>query len=486
MKLPEKITNIMAHIISHGYKTRVIGGATRDYFKNITPHDYDIFTNAKGEELLQLFPDGHVIGGEERQEKILTVMVDGVEVSTFRRNGKRTEIGATLEEHQATCDFTMNSIACDINGYIDLDNKYNAQGVADIKANKLRFVGDALERIDEDENRITRGIRFLLAYNMKCDKKTLILLMAHKVSVPKERIREELIKIFSLNLSSGFLKYILRFMPKEMAHPNNLLSGGKWHKETPYTHFESSCLEVSKVTSDPLLRMCASLHDVGKSTKRITTEHCPFCNSISIETPKTNKCDCTSCGARFCLDEIKEETHFYKHQKAGADIIRVWMNEHKFSNDKIKYVTTLVYNHMHGYAETEPSKKSYLKLFAALDGAGITIEEYVIHLYGDNQGNHAKPRIKFGDFIKDNIYIKKYYEMKFTNEPFKIHDLEINGKDIIEKYGMKAGKELGALLKEMFDLVQEGTLRNVKPDLHFYVKTKINGIYGKRKIGVTT
>jgi len=90
----------MQHIISHGYKAYVIGGAVRDYFLGVEPHDYDIFTNCI--DLKTLFPDGKILGGEERQAKILTVIVDGVEVSTFRKNGARTEYANTLEEHQAT------------------------------------------------------------------------------------------------------------------------------------------------------------------------------------------------------------------------------------------------------------------------------------------------------------------------------------------------------------------------------------------------
>ena len=91
MIIPDKITNIMAHLISHGKEAYIIGGAVRDHFLGIEPHDYDIFTNASGEDLQILFPDSKVLGGEERQEKILTVIQEGVEISQFRKNGARTE-----------------------------------------------------------------------------------------------------------------------------------------------------------------------------------------------------------------------------------------------------------------------------------------------------------------------------------------------------------------------------------------------------------
>jgi len=64
MKIPEKISNIMAHLIASGYKAYIIGGAVRDYYIGIEPHDYDIFTNCAGDNLLNLFPDGKVLGGK--------------------------------------------------------------------------------------------------------------------------------------------------------------------------------------------------------------------------------------------------------------------------------------------------------------------------------------------------------------------------------------------------------------------------------------
>ena len=108
--------------------------------------------------------------------------------------------------------------------------------------------------------------------------------------------------------------------------------------------------------------------------------------------------------------------------------------------------------------------KAYIRFFNKLESAGIAIEDYIMLIYCDNQGNLAKPRIKFGDFIKGNWLYKKYYECKYSEVPFTVKDLKINGKDLIG-LGMKPGKDIGILLNDLFDEVMKGELKNFKPDL---------------------
>lgn len=448
MKLSNKIVNIMSHLISHGYKAYVVGGAVRDYYMRIKPHDYDIFTNATGDELKELFPDSKVLGGEERQEKILTVIQDGVEVSSFRKNGDRTKIGISLEQHQATCDFTINSLAVDIDGRLCGDKQINKQGLNDIKTKSLHFVGNAEDRIKEDPLRILRGIRFFLKYDLYIDDNTHVELVQTKriLLLPKERIRDELTKILSLDLEQGFLKFIINFLPKEIFDDNMYKLGGDHHDETPYIHSENAFLIACKITDNTLIRLSALLHDIGKAITRT---------------------------------EEDEVIHFYRHEYIGAEIVEKWMNEYKFSKKEIKYVTTMIKFHMFSY-KLNPSKKLYIKFFNKLDEAGITIEDYIMLIYSDHQGNMAKKRIKFGDFIKGNFLYQKYWELKYTKEPFTIKDLAISGKDLIEKYNMKPSSRISDVLNLIFNTIMDGDLENKRDKIFYFLnkKRRINNDFG--------
>ena len=146
----------MKKLLDAGFEAFLVGGAVRDIVLGYIPKDYDVFTNASGDEILKVFPEGRVIGNEERQKKILTVVVGDVEVSRYRGNGDRTEYGESLEEHTKTCDFTINSIAMTING-----NLVDYQGgMLDIKNNIIRAVGNPHTRFQEDLLRVLRLVRF--------------------------------------------------------------------------------------------------------------------------------------------------------------------------------------------------------------------------------------------------------------------------------------------------------------------------------------
>jgi tRNA nucleotidyltransferase (CCA-adding enzyme) len=175
--------------------------------------------------------------------------------------------------------------------------------------------------------------------------------------------------------------------------------------------------------------------------------------------------------------QSKDETgtHFYDHDRVGAQMVKKIMSRLKFSNDEIKFVTTLIREHMFGFWKCENvTKKGYLKLFARLEAAGVSIEDYVMMLYCDNQGNMKNTRKKFGDFIKMNEIHKKYYELKFSKEPFGLKDLELGGKDLLEM-GLRPGPRIGQILNDAFDKVQDGELKNERSALMSWAREQMEG-----------
>ncbi len=431
--IPDKIKGMMQVLLQNGYEAYIVGGAIRDYYFGVKPKDYDIFTNATGKQILEMFPEGKIIGGEERQEKILTVIVHGVEISQYRKNGDRTKTGNTLSEHQATCDFTINSIAMDVDG--NIIDPY--RGTKHIEIKKLMFVGIPQERVDEDILRLLRGIRFASKYKLQLDSDTefIIVRNVYKIKeLPQERVRKELMKILSCSKGMDYLIYYgyINFIFPEYKTIKDM-EGGQHHKEFVHSHLLNSFEEACKITDNILLRLACFLHDIGK-------------------------------GQTQTFEENGEQTHFYQHENIGEEIVRKRMNNLKFSNDDIKYVTTLVRCHMYTYKD-KPGKKSYIKFFNKLESANIPIEDYIMLIYSDHQSNMSKPRIKFGDFIKENWLYKKYYEIKYSEEPMKVSDLKISGQDVIEILEIKPGPQVGETLNIIFDLVMDGKLKNDRAEL---------------------
>ncbi len=426
--IPDNIKKLMKTLVDAKFECYIIGGALRDYYLNVVPHDYDLFTNATGTEIVRLFPEGVIIGNKARQEKILTVIVDGVEISQYRANGKRDKVGTSLKRHLKTCDFTINSIASDIkSNIIDLHG-----GIDDIKNKIIRAVGRPLSRFKEDPLRILRGVRFHNKYGCTIENKTLTAMHNTQLldSLPKERIREEFLKILPYGLNQHDILFD-SMLPIFLL--GNNINGGPHHgdDETIFSHSMKTYKNMLVLTDNPLLLMTALFHDIGK-----------------ITAVKTNSNGSNS---------------FYNHEIKGKTIIKNWMKEYAFGNNDIRYVTSLIKHHM--YTSTM-SKKGYLKLFSNLEINCVPIQHLLYLRYADSQGNSKNARYKIAE--KNDQMMKTYYKLKYTNEPFNVSDLEINGHDVM-KYGYEK-EAIGAKLREVLNLIQENEIENKRPELLAWLK----------------
>jgi tRNA nucleotidyltransferase (CCA-adding enzyme) len=439
INIPKNIKDIMQKLIDNKFDAYIIGGAVRDNIMGRVPHDYDIFTNATGEQILMIFPEGNVIGGQQRQEKILTVIVNGIEISQFRKNGDRTEVGNNLYDHLSTCDFTINSIACDINGkLIDPHN-----GVNDIEEKQLRWVGDGHKRATEDPLRILRGIRFASKYNMVILEGFEVFLNFKNYinKLPKERIRDEFFKILDtengINLLLDFriLEYIIPKFKECIA-----FNGGDNHNEEVHIHLIESFNNAKRVSNNKLIWIAALLHDIAK--------------------PETASC---------ISEEDGEKIHFYQHEYIGARYVEKWMNEYKFSVDEIKFVVCLIKNHMRCYTHNKNiRKRGYISLFNELNKNNVSIWDFVTLNYCDNQANFKKQRFAIKEYFENHIFLNTYFEFKYSKEPFSISDLCVKGQDILDK-GVKPGPYVGEVLKKIYDEVLDGNIKNDKPTLMSYM-----------------
>lgn len=387
--IPDKITSIMQSLLNHGHEAYIIGGAVRDCMLCIKPKDWDIFTDATGGEILSIFPEGKVIGNKDRQEKILTVVVRGVEVSQYRVNGDRTETGISLEKHLSTCDFTINSIVMNINGGI-IDKYYGAR---DLQHRVISTVGSPEDRIMEDKLRVLRAVRFSVKYDFSINDHLIdVITNTDITTLPVERVREEILKI--LMYPDGLTRLVYYNLLEQIIpefKPCFLMCGGKHHDETVDDHMYNAQNIACRLTDNPVLVFACAFHDIGKG------------NSY----------------------QIKEDggISFHNHEKVGAEINRSVMERLKFSNADIKYVEALVGEHMFGPWSDKILDKSFIKHFKRLEDAGVSIEDFMVLLYSDHQGNMKNHRIKFGDFIRNNKLHKKYYELKHSSVPFRISDL---------------------------------------------------------------
>ena len=177
-KLPAYVTCVMDTLSAAGHRGYVVGGSLRDLLRGVTPHDFDMTTDALPEEMLEIFADFRVIP-TGLKHGTLTVMSEGnpIEVTTHRVDGAYSDarhpesvsFTRKLEGDLSRRDFTVNAMAWNPEtGLVDLFD-----GQTDLKNGILRTVGDPDTRFSEDALRILRLFRFCAQLDFDIEESTL-------------------------------------------------------------------------------------------------------------------------------------------------------------------------------------------------------------------------------------------------------------------------------------------------------------------------
>lgn len=161
-----------------GYQAYVVGGGVRDLMLGLRPKDFDIATDARPEQVHNLFPRSRIIG---RRFRLVHVRVgrDLIEVATFRgtrsagisihASGRvlRDNAYGTIESDALRRDFTANALFYDPGKQEVLDF---TGGIEDIHARTLHMIGSAPARYREDPVRMLRAVRFSAKLDFSIDE----------------------------------------------------------------------------------------------------------------------------------------------------------------------------------------------------------------------------------------------------------------------------------------------------------------------------
>ena len=160
---------VLALLNGHGEEARVVGGAVRNALLKLPVADIDIATTALPDEVIrraQAAGIKSVPTGIEHGTVTLVVDKQPFEVTTLREDtetfGRKAKVafGRDWVRDAERRDFTINGLSVDADGVV---HDY-VGGLADIEARRVRFIGEASERIAEDYLRILRFFRIHAAY----------------------------------------------------------------------------------------------------------------------------------------------------------------------------------------------------------------------------------------------------------------------------------------------------------------------------------
>ncbi|SEH51803.1 CCA tRNA nucleotidyltransferase [Magnetospirillum fulvum] len=201
----EETRAVIAALSADGAPVRFVGGCVRDSVRNRPVHDIDIATPDPPERVLALLDDAGIraIPTGLAHGTVTALIGDAhFEITTLRRDvatdGRHAQVAFTDDwvADAARRDFTINALSADPAGRIF--DPFN--GLADLGAGRVCFVGNPLRRIEEDTLRLLRFFRFHAFYGRgaACDPAALAACrqMAPRLAdLSGERVAAELLRL---------------------------------------------------------------------------------------------------------------------------------------------------------------------------------------------------------------------------------------------------------------------------------------------------
>ena len=433
MYIPNSVLELINKLEDAGYETWVVGGCVRDHLMGNMPHDYDCCTAATPEQMQALFADRQLVLAGLKHGTVGVVTDSGVvEITTFRTEGGYLDsrhpdwvkFVRDVREDLARRDFTVNAMAfsprrglCDPFG-----------GQEDLQKGLLRAVGDPVLRFREDALRILRGLRFAARFGFEIEENTRTAMhteIAGLDTLARERVLTELEGFLLAATARDILaaaELLFRVIP-ELKPQLGFDQKNPHHEHDIFTH---TAMVVERAPKDPVMRLTALLHDIGK-----------------VDT--------------FTLDK-NGVGHFYGHAAVGAKIAGDILRRLKCSNALHDEVIWLIAHHMDRFPCDEKSARKCLSKNGLLRMERLTMMQMA-----DFGG-----KVDEGDLDE---WLRLLREVDAREGALTLKTLAVRGGDLME-LGVPRGQRVGEILNGLLSLVLAGELPNEREALLEYVRAK--------------
>lgn len=422
--VPKDVFDIAARLEREKKRAWIVGGCVRDSLLGKPVADWDVATDALPEDLVRIFPRAIPTG---LQHGTVTLVVKGkhYEITTLRgestySDGRRPDAVHFVDDitrDLARRDFTMNAIAVDPHTGEIVDP---FEGRKDLSAKIVRAVGDAKERFSEDGLRVLRAARFAATLEFDLDPSTYAAIeptLDTYKKVSAERVRDEWVKTMKARRPSRAFEIMRTTGILGVSCPEMLEGVGcdqnKWHHFDVWMH-SMECMDAC--TGDPILRIAALLHDVGKPRSR-------------------------------AFSDKTQDWTFYDHDRIGAEIAFPIATRLRFSNDERDRIVALVRHHLFHYDSwTDATVRRWIRRVGP---------DRVPDLYLLNEADLRAKGEKFKESDLEALALLRAHVEKVLAEGAALttRDLAIDGNDLKKELGLAPGRIFGEILETLLEEV---------------------------------
>jgi putative nucleotidyltransferase with HDIG domain len=443
----------------------VVGGYVRDLLLGRPNKDIDILVLGNGIDFAKAFANTlpnrpqvtifKTYGTARLPHGELELEFVGARKESYQHQSRNPIVeSGTLEDDLNRRDFTINAMAVELyptfGKLIDLHG-----GLADLKNKRLVTPLDPEITFSDDPLRMMRAIRFATQLQFEIDIVTLraIKHQADRLEIiTRERISDELNKIilsakpsvgFRLLFDTGLLQL---FFP-DMANLQGVKTvNGRSHKDNFY-HTLQVLDNIAAYTDDLWIRWSAILHDIAK--------------------PQTQR---------------YEEGHgwtFHGHEDLGARMVpRIFKMLKLPLNEKMRLVQKLVKLHLRPIALTK-SVVTDSAVRRLIFEVGEDIDALMLLCKADiTSKNEAKVRL----YKKNFLILEEKVKAVAEADRLRLWQPPIGGQEIMEYFGIPAGKEVGIIKNAIRQAILDGEIENDREQALILMQEKGQNLGLTRKV----
>lgn len=223
---PDEVNRIFEIFLKQGDEIRLVGGCVRDLLVGKEVHDFDFATKLVPDEMIEVLERNNVKAiptGKKFGTITAVVNRKNFEITTLRKDlnndGRHCE-PEFVDDYLLDAsrrDFTINALYLDDKG--NIFDYFN--GTTDLENKKVRFIGDADARIEEDYLRVLRFFRFSCDYAAKLDEQGFRACVKAKENLrtlSRERVRTEFLKLINSQNRANIIKILQEIDENAVCH----------------------------------------------------------------------------------------------------------------------------------------------------------------------------------------------------------------------------------------------------------------------------